>query len=98
MNKVSESISQLYKPKKRGQSIDPYPWFDDNDPRRHQSDEEILHNTIDLSKSVLAKSEKKKLMQIIIKNKKAFSLRDEIGECPNLQINLNIADESPFFV
>ena len=33
MNKVSESISQLYKPKKRGQSIDPYPWLDDNDPR-----------------------------------------------------------------
>ena len=72
--------------------------MDDNDPRRHQSDEEILHNTIDLSKSVLAKSEKKKLMQIIIKNKKAFSLGDEISECPNLRINLDIADESPFFV
>ena len=31
-------------------------------------------------------------------NKKAFSLYDEIGECPNLQINLDIEDESPFFV
>ena len=47
MNKVSESISQLYKPKKKGQSIDSYPWLDDNDPRHQQSDEEILHNTID---------------------------------------------------
>ena len=30
--------------------------------------------------------------------KKAFSLRDEIGECPNITLNIDVVDDSPFFV
>ena len=27
-----------------------------------------------------------------------FSLRDEIGECPNLEADIKVIDDSPFFV
>ena len=37
-------------------------------------------------------------MQIILKYQSAFSLRDEIGECPNIKIDIDVIDESPFFV
>ena len=34
----------------------------------------------------------------MIKYRDAFSLRDEIGECPNLKADIKVIDESPFFV
>ena len=37
-------------------------------------------------------------MVIIKRNKQAFSLRDEIGECPNIRLNIDVVDDSPFFV
>ena len=77
---------------------DPYPWLDSQDPRRDMSNEEILRKYIDLSQSILNESEKEELMQIILKYKSAFSLRDEIGECPNIKIDIDVIDESPFFV
>ena len=77
---------------------DPYPWLDSQDPRRDMSDEEILRKYIDLSQSILNESEKEELMQIILKYKSAFSLRDEIGECPNIKIDIDVIDESPFFI
>ena len=35
---------------------------------------------------------------MILKYRDAFSLRDEIGACPNLTANIKVIDESPFFV
>ena len=77
---------------------DPYPWLDVDDPRRFQSDEEILYEKIDLSRSALTRKEKSKLMKMIIRYREAFSLRDEIGNCPNLKADIKVIDESPFFV
>ena len=37
-------------------------------------------------------------MKLLIKYREAFSLRDEIGECPNLKADIKVIDESPFFV
>ena len=37
-------------------------------------------------------------MKLILKYRDAFSLRDEIGECPNLVADIKVIDESPFFV
>ena len=37
-------------------------------------------------------------MKMLIKYRDAFSLRDEIGECPNLEADIKVIDESPFFV
>ena len=33
-----------------------------------------------------------------MKYKDAFSLRDEIGLCPNMEIELELNDETPFFI
>ena len=80
------------------QKSDPYPWLVDDDPRRYQSDEEIMYERIDLSNSVLSRKEKARLMKVLIRYRDAFSLRDEIGECPNLEADIKVIDESPFFV
>ena len=62
------------------------------------TDEEILRKYIDLSQSILNKEEKEELMEIILKYKAAFSLRDEIGDCPNIKIDIDVIDDTPFFV
>ena len=81
-----------------GRKSDPYPWLTEDDPRRHQTDEEILYEKIDLSNSALSRKERTRLMKMIIKYRDAFSLRDEIGECPNLKADIKVIDDSPFFV
>ena len=40
---------------KRYKKYDPYPWLTKDDPRRSQSDEEILYEKIDLSDSALSR-------------------------------------------
>ena len=77
---------------------DPYPWLEDTDPRRDMSDEDIIRKFVDLSKSKLTAKEKENVSQMLIKHKAAFSLRDEIGHCPNIEIDIDVVDDSPFFV
>ena len=77
---------------------DPYPWLENDDPRRLMSDQEILEKYVDLSDSDLSYAEKKSLYRILLKYKEAFSLRDEIGLCPNMEIELELNDETPFFI
>ena len=62
------------------------------------SDLQILYDCINLSDSLLSSQEKSKLMALIVKYKKTFSLRDEIGHCPNLKADLKVIDDSSFFV
>ena len=94
----SKKIQCSEKQSELGRKPDPYPWLADDDPRRHQTDEEILYEKIDLSNSALSRKEKTRLMKILIKYRNAFSLRDEIGECPNLEADIKVIDDSPFFV
>ena len=35
---------------------------------------------------------------MIYKYKDAFSLRDEIGTCPNIEMDIDITDKTPFFI
>ena len=67
---------------------DPYPWLPKDDPRRQMTDEEILMKYVDLTKRNMTDEEKDELMDLIIDHKDAFSLRDEIGECPNIRIDI----------
>ena len=62
------------------------------------TDEEILDKYIDLSNSDLTSDEKETLMNMIKEHKQAFSLRDEIGQYPNIKIDIDVIDDSPFFV
>ena len=98
--KTKRSMSQIDEEERveRHRKYDPYPWLTKDDPRRFQSDEEILYEKIDLSDSALSRKEKSRLMKMLIKYRDAFSLRDEIGECPNLKADIKVIDESPFFV
>ena len=77
---------------------DQYPWLDEDDPRRDMTDEEILDKYIDLTNSDLTSEEKETLMKLIKDHKQAFSLRDEIGKCPDIKIDIDVIDDSPFFV
>ena len=77
---------------------DKYPWLDNSDERKHMTDREILDKYINLDNSCLTRHEKKKVRRLIYKYKDAFSLRDEIGTCPNIEVEIEVTDRSPFFI
>ena len=58
---------------------------------------EILDKYIDLDKSCLTEKEKKEVMELLCKYKEVFSLRDGIGTCPNIEVEIDVIDRSPFF-
>ena len=37
-------------------------------------------------------------MDLLYRYKEAFSLRDEIGTCPNIEVETDVTDKSPFFI
>ena len=61
------------------------------------TDEEILDKYIDLDNSCLNKEEEREVMDMLYKYKEAFSLRDEISTCPNIEVKIDVTDKSPFF-
>ena len=77
---------------------DPYPWLAPDDPHRFQRDNQILYEKIDLSQPHLTSKEKARLMKLVLKHRDVFSLRDEIGACPNLTADIQVIEESSFFV
>ena len=75
-----------------------FPWLDDTDKRKYMTDREILDKYVNLDNSCLTKIEKEQVRDLLYQYKDAFSLRDEIGLCPNIEIEINITDKSPFFI
>ena len=37
-------------------------------------------------------------MEMLFEYKYVFSLRDEIGMCPNIEVNIEVTDTSPLFI
>ena len=62
------------------------------------SDRDILEKYIEIEKSCLKDKEKNHIMDIFYKYKEALSLRDEIGACPNVEVEIDVTDKSPFFI
>ena len=62
------------------------------------TDREILEKYIDLDNSCLNEGEKKEVMSMLLDYKDGFSLRDEIGTCPNIKVEIDVTDKSPFFI
>ena len=81
-----------------GNTEDPYPWLDSDDPRRKMTDEEILRLKVPFDKSILTAAEKERLIKLMLENTEAFSIRDEIGTCPYFEVKLKLRDDKPFFV
>ena len=91
-------VNTLKKEREQESLEDKYPWLDLENDRRHMTVREILEKYINLNKSCLSKEEKIKVMDMLYKFKEAFSLRDEIGTCPNIEVEINVTDKSPFFI
>ena len=91
-------MNTLKKEREHKSPKDNYPWLDPDDGRRHMTDREILEKYINLNNSCLSKEEKIKVMDMIFKYEEAFSLRDEIGTHPNIEVEINVTDKSPFFI
>ena len=62
------------------------------------TDREILGKYVNLNNSCLTKIEKTQVKDLLYKYKNAFGLRDEIGLCPNIEIDIDVIDKSPFFI
>ena len=62
------------------------------------TDREILEKYINLNNSCLDKEEKIKVMDVLLKYREAFNLRDEIGTHPNIEVEIDVTDKSPFFI
>ena len=77
---------------------DKYPWLDPDDPRRNMTDKEILRMKLNLKDSILNKKEKEEFLTKVKEFTDVFSLRDEIGICPFIEVHLKLKDETPFFV
>ena len=75
-----------------------YPWLDDKMKENNMMDKEILDKYINLKDSCLTEQERKQVMDLLYEYKDVFSLRDEIGTCPNIEVNIEVTDSSPFFI
>ena len=91
-------INMLKKEREQTEPKESYTWLDSSDERKYMTDQEILDKFIDLDSSCLTKEERNKVMEILYKYKEAFSLRDEIGTCPNIEVQIDVMDKSPFFI
>ena len=91
-------VDTLRKERELTTPIDKYPWLDPEDERRNMTDREILGKCIDLKNLCLNKEEKVKVMDMLFKYKEAFSLKDEIGTCPNIVVEIEVTGKSPFFI
>ena len=97
-DQFNRKINTLKKEEVETCGTDKYQWLDDSDKRKHMTDQKILDKYIDLEGSCLTKKEKQKLRNLIYDYKDAFSLRDEIGTCPNIKVEIDVTDNSPFFI
>ena len=60
------------------------------------TDKEIVDTYINLDNSCLSKEEKREVMDMLYRYRDAFSLQDEIGTCPNIKVEIDVTDKSPF--
>ena len=62
------------------------------------TDKRILDKYIYLDSSCLTELEKMHVRDIIYEYREAFSLRHDIGTCPNIEIDIDVMDQTLFFI
>ena len=82
----------------KGKGNDKYPWLDNSNERKHMTDREILDKYINLDNSSLTRREKKEIKELLYEYKDTFSLRDEIAPCPNIEVEIDVTDKTPFLI
>ena len=91
-------VNMLNREREQRSLEDKYPWLNPDNEQRYMTDKEILDKYINLDNWCLNKEEKKEVMDMLYRYKEVFSLRDEIGTCPNIEVEINVTDKSPFFI
>ena len=61
-------------------------------------DKEILDKYIHLDSPCLMDKEKAEARYLLYEYKDAFSLRDEIGTCPNIEVEIDVMDKTLLFI
>ena len=92
------NVMNTLKKEEKLETGEKHPWLDKMDDRKCMSDREILEKYIDLNNTCLHKDEKEEVMDMLYKYMETFSLRDEIGTCPNIKVEINVTDKSPLFI
>ena len=102
MDKICTDFNKLMEEKRQEEktnSKEKYPWLDDTDERKYMMDKMvILDKYINLKDSCLTEQEREQVMELLYEYKDVFSLRDEIGICPNIEVNIEVMDSSPFSI
>ena len=62
------------------------------------TDRETLEKYINLDNTCLTEKEKKEIMDMLHKHKETFSLRDEKGTCPSIEVGIDVTDKFQFFI
>ena len=89
-------MNTLKKEREQKSLEDKYPWLHLDDEQGYMTDKEILKRYINLDNSCLNNKEKREVMDMFYRYKEASSLRDEIGTCPNIGVEINVTGKSPF--
>ena len=101
VDKICADFHRIIEEKKQEEKNDSeerYPWLDDADKKKYMIDKEILDKYINLKNSCLDKKERKQVMEMLYEYKDVFSLIDKFGMCPNIEVNIEVMDNSPFFI
>ena len=69
-------------------------WLAEDDEQRKLTDIEIY---VDLETSCLTQKGKEQLMDMLYRYKEAFSLRDEVGTYPIIEVEIHVVHKTPFF-
>ena len=85
-------LSDTLRKEERMESTERYPWLDDSNERKYMTDKDVLERYINLDNFCLTKWDKKEVRSLTYKYKDAFSLRDEIGTCPNIEVEIDVMD------
>ena len=100
MDEACIQLNNLINTLKKEQKLDTgekFPWVDNPDERKYMSDREILRKYINLDNTCLMEDEKEEAMNMLFKYKEAFSLRDERGTCPNIEVGIDVTDKITIF-
>ena len=85
-------INTLKREREQNPPEDKYAWLDPDDEQRCMTDKEILDKYINLDNSCLSEEEKREVMDMLYWYREAFSLKDEIGTCPNIEVEIDVTD------
>ena len=72
-------------------------WLDDTDKRKYDGQRNI--GQIHESRQFMFDQDRKRVgKRLIVPIQGCISLRDEIGLCPNIEIEIDVTDKSPLFI